>query len=69
MFGVPKLARHKKAVESVVSAEPISATSDLNQRFKSNTRKNAAKPPKRMDGSFTEYNVRPKILRQSFCTL
>ena len=69
MLGVPKFARHKKAVDRVVSAEPIRATSDLNQRFRSKTRKNAAKAPNSIDGSLTEYSVRPKIFKQSFCTL
>ena len=54
MLGVPKFARHKKAVESVVSAEPINATSDLNQRFNNNTRKNAAKMPKIIEGNLIE---------------
>jgi hypothetical protein len=54
MLGVPKFARHRKAVERVVSAEPIKATSDLNQRFRSKTRKKAANAPKIIEGNFTE---------------
>ena len=52
--GVPKVASDRKAVESVVRTDPIIATSDLNQRFRSKTMKKAAKVPKRMDGSLIE---------------
>ena len=68
MSGVPKLARHKKAVERVVSMELIIATSDLNQRFKSKTMKNAAAAPKMMDGRRIAKIFRPSSFRQSFCT-
>ena len=54
MLGVPKFAKHKNAVERVVSAEPIRATSDLYQRFKSRTKKNAVNAPKMIEGSLTE---------------
>ena len=66
--GVPKLARHKKAVERVVSIELIIATSDLNQRFRSSTIKNAAAAPKMIDGILIAKILRPSSFKQIFCT-
>jgi hypothetical protein len=53
-IGVPNVANDKKAVDRVVRIEPMIATSDLNQRFKRRTMKNAARVPNRIDGSLIE---------------
>ena len=68
MSGVPKFARHRKAVDKVVSIELMIATSDLNQRFNSRTIKNAAAAPKIMDGKRIAKILSPRNFRQTFWT-
>ena len=61
MVGVPLPAKKRKAVESVVKIEPITATSDLNQRFSNKMMNNAASVAKIIDGNLIEYGFEKKV--------